>query len=110
MSVINDAKCEITTRDYLNSKVKILRSENYKYIWSLKHLKNSGIKNSLYPDNYIADVKKHIEENPDSIIIVDIDSDDILHQFKENGIIFSETDTISIKVKERSDSVWIKTY
>ena len=109
MSVINDAKCEIT-EDYLNPKAKILRSENYKYIWSLKHLKNSGVKNSLYPNNYITDVKKYIADNPDSIVIVDIDSDDILHQFKESGITFSELETIPIKVEERSDRGWIKTY
>lgn len=106
MKVINDAKCEIKYGEGLNPKAKILRSENYKYIWSLKHLKNSGLKNSLYPDNYISDVKDAINKDPESIVIVDIDSEDILHQFKENGIEIAETANISIK--ERSEYKWSK--
>lgn len=63
--------------------VIILNSKDYEYVWSINHERNSGIKDSLYPSNYINAVKQALNTGKD--IVIDI-NESIKLEFKKAGI------------------------
>ena len=66
-----------------NCKAIILHSKDFKYVWSLKHERNSGIRNLDYPNNYIKAVKE--ADLKYEIVVVDLDNE-TRSAFKEAGI------------------------
>lgn len=58
-----------------------LNTEDFEYMWSLNHERNSGIKNLDFPNNYVEAVEKAINENEHNQIVVDASNPKVLHAF-----------------------------
>lgn len=69
----------------LGDNTYILKSDDYKYIWSLNHKRNSGIKDSLFPSNYIHKIKRILNSNKNATIVIDIE-DNIIPQFTKSKL------------------------
>lgn len=80
-----------------HDNIHILNIDRYKYVWSLKSNKNSGIKDPAYPANLVTILRDyHMKGKPSNVLLVmdtsDKDNDKLLFDLLSNtrGYIFND--------------------
>lgn len=76
-----------------------IKSEDFKYVWSLRHERNSGIRDLNYPENYVDEVKQKMRSNKFKTILVDLDEEEIVY-FKSQGVKVSRQNMARCSVLE----------
>ena len=73
-----------------------LRSDDYKYMWSLLHGRSTNILNLDYPNNFIDAIKTLYYKNQYKFIFADL-SEDILDQLESDGLIIKTLTEVRIE-------------